>query len=272
MMRFGMIFKPLIVAGILFAFTGCSMLEQPPADLADDISPSITDNPEDERTAIDMAVPSEPSESEVQSNTETNGGAQSETAPGTASVPSALGRLQAVLTGEADFVDAFSQKTVSISNVASVFTTDPATVATVETFSFLDCDGDGLAEVVLRLGPNETFGFLILREQGEEIYGYWVASRALQNLKEDGTFTISSGAGSSGIGTLSFDEQTCETTQFAYSETRYDAEDNPVVYYSVEGQEVSQETFEQEMEQQAQKKDAAAYEFTAANVQSRLNS
>ena len=271
-MRFRKIFKPLIVAGILLVFTACSMLEQTSADLPDDASPPITDNPENVSTAIDMDVPSQPSESEVQSNTGTNGGTQTETALETASVPSTLGRFQAVLTGEADFVDAFSQEIISISNVASVFTTDPSTIATVETFSILDCDGDGLTEVVLRLGPNETFGFLILREQGEEIYGYWVASRAMQDLKEDGTFTISSGAGSSGIGTLSFGEQTCETTEFAYSEARYDAEGNPVVYYSVDGQEVSQETFEQKMEQQAQKKDAAAYEFTAANIQSCLNS
>lgn len=85
----------------------------------DDESLYITDNPENESTAIDMVVPSQSSESEVQSNTGSNGGTQTVTDLGTASVPSTSGRFQAVLIGEADFVDAFSQETVSISNVAS---------------------------------------------------------------------------------------------------------------------------------------------------------
>ena len=129
-----------------------------------------------------------------------------------------------------------------------------------------------MPEVVLQLGPNETWGRLILHAKNEDVYGYWIPSRAMQNLKEDGTFNFSNDAGNSGIGTLSFGDQTYETTELVRSEVLYDADNAPAVLYYINGAVSSQEAFDQEMASQAHKKDAVAFEFTTTAIESYFNS
>lgn len=259
-----MISNLLVTVGLLFVLTACSSPEHKPLELPDDSSGSVTNDqetitPHDVDTSSDSSQ-TEPAASEKESVSENS------------SAPVDLGQFRAILTGEADFLDAFSHETVNISNLSSVFTTDTSTVAVAESFTILDLDEDCMPEVVLQLGPNETWGRLILHAKNEDVYGYWIPSRAMQNLKEDGTFNFSNDAGNSGIGTLSFGDQTYETTELVRSEVLYDADNAPAVLYYINGAVSSQEAFDQEMASQAHKKDAVAFEFTTTTIESYFNS
>ena len=181
-----------------------------------------------------------------------------------------LSRFREVLTGETDFMDAWTKEAVNLADLSQVVTSDPSVAVEVETFTVTDLDEDGMPEVTLQLGPNDTYGFVILHEKEEDVYGYWIPYRAFSGLKEDGTFTFSSGAGDTGIGTLTFGDQTCETEALSRSETAYDTDNNAVALFFVNGQEATQEAFEAELEHQNQKPDAAWYEFTDANVDTNL--
>ena len=168
--------------------------------------------------------------------------------------------------GAADFVDAYTKEAFNVSNLHPVVTSDPSVVAEAETFTVIDFDADGVPEAVLQLGPNESNGFEILHVKNDGIYGYWTPYRAFRDLKEDGTFTFSSGAGNTGIGKLTFEDQTYEMEELAHSEVLYAAGNNPVSSFFVNGQEATREAFDSEMEKQAQKSGALGEDFTVSNV------
>lgn len=169
------------------------------------------------------------------------------------------GAFRPVLQGETSFVDAETGTERSVKDLRSLVTSDPAVTVEAQAFTVVDLDGDGAAEAALELGPNETYGFVVLWEEAGTVYGQWLPSRAFQALKADGTFTTSGGAGDSGIGTLSFADGTCR----AESLTRVEGGS----VYSVDGQPSTRETFEQETQRQARKPDAVWYALTDDNVE-----
>lgn len=164
-----------------------------------------------------------------------------------------------VLQGETNFVDADTSTARSVEDLRSLVTSDPAVTVEAQAFTVLDLGGDGATEVALKLGPNETYGFVVLWEEAGTVYGQWLPSRAFQELKADGTFTMSGGAGDWGIGNLSFADGTCRTE----SSTRVEGSTD----YYVDGQSADQEAFEQETRRQSQKTDAVWYAWTDDNVE-----
>lgn len=66
-------------------------------------------------------------------------------------------------------------------------------VANPSDYTFVDFDGDGSDELVVRISDNR-WEYLILRCDGLDVYGYETGIRALQCLKKDGSFRGSSGA------------------------------------------------------------------------------
>lgn len=268
MKTFHMISNLLVTVGLLFVLAACSSPEHKSLELPENSSGTVT-NDQETITTHDVDISSDSSQTEVQNDPAAS---EKESVSANSSAPVDLGQFRTILTGEADFLDAFSHETVNISNLSSVFTTDTSTVAVAESFTILDLDEDGMPEVVLQLGPNETWGRLILHAKNADVYGYWIPSRAMQNVKEDGTFNFSNDAGNSGIGTLSFGDQTYETTELVRSEVLYDADNAPAVLYYINGAVSSQEAFDQEMASQAHKKDAVAFEFTTTTIESYFNS
>lgn len=169
--------------------------------------------------------------------------------------------LRPVLRGDNAFFDVQTGENRLLNDLWPMVTSDETVTVEAESFAPVDMDGDGASEVVLRLGPNETYGFVVLWEKAGGVYGQWFSHRTLENLKADGTFTVSGGAGDQGIGTLILVGSSCRTDQQTRSET------TDGVQYFVDGEPATREAFEQETRRQAQKDDAPWYDFTAANVE-----
>lgn len=280
MKKFCTIPELLIMVILLLSLAACSKTDNKPIELPDDSTVSIIDDSATD-AALDIDKSTVTSETAAQSEPTVNNAELTEVQTGSVTNDSEvqqepvsenisdsvdLSEFHAILTGEADFLDAYSQNAVNISNLSSVFTTDPSIDAVAETFTVFDLDSDGTPEVILQLGPNETWGFLILHKKSDEIYGYWIPSRTFNSLKEDGTFTFSSGAGDSGIGKLTFGDQTYNIEELARSQTSFTEDGERVVSFFVNGQPSTREAFDQESDQQNRKKAATVYEYNDANI------
>lgn len=129
-------------------------------------------------------------------------------------------------------------------------------------FAVLDMDGDGLPEVAV-FNDWET---LILHHQSDakDCYGYVLAYRAINQLKADGTFSFSSSAAESGHGRLIFQGPGAYTVdEYACSHVRDNAHE---LYFVVNGQEVSEATFQAELARQDRKTGAVWYDLTQDNI------
>lgn len=136
--------------------------------------------------------------------------------------------------------------------------------ATVTEFAVLDLDGDGSREVVLRVTDvaNDMGGYVVLRQEGNEIQGYPSHWRTFWQLKTDGTFTYSSLAGTEeGVASARFSEEGLMLeTHIRCTLEPGDAS------YEVDHQPASEAQYEAALEAQAQKPDTAWYELNEANI------
>lgn len=67
--------------------------------------------------------------------------------------------------------------------------------AEVETYAFVDMDDDGIDELIIYT-TSDYGAYVILHYENQEVYGYMIGVRSLENLKSDGTFIGSNGADS----------------------------------------------------------------------------
>ncbi len=135
-------------------------------------------------------------------------------------------------------------------------------------FTLADLDGDGNREGVLQLGlpggSDETYGFLVLRVwDSDSVSGYVQTYRGLTGLKSDGTFSYSSGALDHGVARLRFQGSYSELEVLAGSESDGSGH---VLRYTVDGQTATAEDFEAALAEQAAKADAVWYDFTEHNL------
>ncbi len=177
--------------------------------------------------------------------------------------------IRSILDGEATFFDTGSQKSLYISELNQMVSSDSKVTADIKSFAVIDLDDDGLPEVVLWLivNGNDFSGYAILHYQNEEIYGYSIYYRGFTNLKKDGTFSFSSGAADGGIGRLTFDDQTRTIDKYAYSESRQDSNGQLIISYVLFGKKASREEVENEWKKHDAKEDAIWYDFTDENVE-----
>ena len=85
--------------------------------------------------------------------------------------------------------------------------------------AFLDLDGDGFPERVLRIAlmnVDSAYGYLVLNESGGQVYGRELVYRAMMNLRFDGSFEYSASAAEHGFARLRFDGAACETVPYTY--------------------------------------------------------
>lgn len=100
-------------------------------------------------------------------------------------------------------------------------------------YTFVDLNADGIEELVIfDIHQNN---YLVLRYNGERVYGYVLGSRSLINLKTDGTFMTSSGAAINSISRISFVGTSYQITDLAF-ENDFDKE------YLLDGEATEQET------------------------------
>ena len=87
--------------------------------------------------------------------------------------------------------------------------------AVPEKYTFVDMDGDDTNELVVYVTPE--FGFyLVFHIDNGNIYGYGFGVRTLINLKTDGTFADSAGAGIVGFYSVYFRGNKCESVEKAF--------------------------------------------------------
>ena len=195
---------------------------------------------------------------------------------GAAGVPagtvSANDIYRAVLAGEKDFIIADTGESLTIGQIKETVTEDEDVAVSIVEFTVLDLDGDGVPEVLLSLQINSGAGaVVIMRCQDMTIYGYTAWYREFSDLKQDGTFSFSSGASNNGFGRIRFENGDFTVDRIAYVESSYDSDNNKGVSYFVNYKSVSEAEFVLALEQQDEKPDARWYAFTEENIEELLD-
>jgi len=134
-------------------------------------------------------------------------------------------------------------------------------------FAVVDMDGTGAPEVVLwmTLSGNPYVGFDILRWEEGKVLSYSQVYRGLMGLKEDGTFSYSSGAFDNGYGRAAL---LSETGILIEDLVRCQSADNAEgAAFFIEGREVSGAEFNAALANQDEKPDVAWYELTRENIE-----
>lgn len=171
--------------------------------------------------------------------------------------------LYPVLTGDAAFVTQDGMRTMDA--LADCFGFEAPVVPA--DFAVLDMDGDTRMEAVVRAAiGSDDLGFLVLDAQTDGVYGYAFTLRAMHALKQDGTFSFSSGAMDNGVGIASFAGAATEVTELARC---VDGADGAPVY-ALCGVTVAEDAYETFLRAQDEKPDADWYPFTQAQLEARF--
>lgn len=181
--------------------------------------------------------------------------------------------FQSVLQGNTPFFSTDANRSLNINELGQTVSSDSSITVKPIKFATVDLDGDDVQEVVLwlQVGENDSYGFEILRQQGGQIYGYTLVYRAFMDLKNDGTFSFSSGAADNGFGSILFTDKSYKINKIAYSESAYDANNELTVSYFVNGQVATEAEFLSAVEKQYGKESILWYDFNDRNIVSVLN-
>ena len=130
-------------------------------------------------------------------------------------------------------------------------------------FTIADVDQDGNDEIVLAMtvGKNEYYGYLVLKNADDTVWGYEVYYRAMLSLKADGTFSFSSGALDNGFGYKIPEGDRFHSVGLAESVSSYDN-----IEYFLNGKKVSESVYRDAIKGQMQKPDAIWYDLTNENL------
>ena len=145
--------------------------------------------------------------------------------------------------------------------------------ARLERFALLDLDGDGAQELVLQSidVAGDMGGYLVLRAQEGEVYGFASDWRSFWSLKTDGSFEYSSPTGREwGACTVRFAEGTMLRDTPLYSGTADDAFETAA--YTVNGQAADEQAYAAAQAAQAAKPDAVWYPFDEEGIRQALGS
>lgn len=180
--------------------------------------------------------------------------------------------LETILLGDEDFIhssrDGEQQEMVNIGDVRRTFTDSEEVIGRVTKFAVLDMDGDRECEIVLWVQTQYLDeGFEVLHWQEGEWYGYHFWFRAMEELKEDGTFISSDGAFDTGIEWLFFPEKGCALDTLYQSESYYPPDGELEMRYYANGKICSEKEFSAAWERQNAKTDVLWYELTPENIE-----
>lgn len=137
-------------------------------------------------------------------------------------------------------------------------------------FAILDMDGDKINEVVLDLsffGREGTDLCEVLHFMNGTVYGYLLTNRGLEELKSDGTFIYSAGAGDWGFATLKFTSDNYEYSKLGYCESNANGE-----LYFIDNNTCTEEAFSTFCNEQEDKAETKWYEFSQETVKAQLTS
>jgi len=193
-----------------------------------------------------------------------------ETDPTSADV---MEKYREVLLGNSSFYEPGTAEDYNIAEIRSCLTDSEIEEVTVSSFTVIDLDDDGIEEVILWPAANgneewatQTFGCVILHSIGDKVYGYPRWYRMFYQVKTDGTFWSSGGAGNSGFGKYKFTEQEVVHERITYCETYTDENGQQQVRFIVNGLEATQEDYDLETDKQDAKPDVQKHRYTEENV------
>jgi len=191
-----------------------------------------------------------------------------ESAPVQSGQENAENEFQSVLRGNTPFFSTDITQSLNINELNRVVSDDSSIITKAIKFAVADLDNDGTPEVVLRLKVNENdaFGFEILRQQDNQIYGYTLPYRSFMDLKQDGTFSFSSGAADNGFGSIAFSDRAYTICEVAYSQSAYDANNELTISYFINGQVASENDYLSATQQQNEKQNVSWLDFTSENI------
>ena len=210
--------------------------------LTDPVSAKAPD-PEDDPPPAASTQPPEPTPLPTPSPTP---------APEPAQAPVLEGWMEEVLSGERTFRRMYGDGgEFTIHELRSFFYGDaepPQITVEAGRFAILDLDGDGQNELVVFPEGDDQYlysyvGYLILRQQGDEIAAYAPGWRSAGDLKADGTFDWSSSSFEWGTGRARFDGDEFAVEEIAWCKDGLDKGIADPRFY-VDGVRVTQEEFE----------------------------
>ena len=181
---------------------------------------------------------------------------------------------QSVLQNKTQFFSIDTQKNLTITQLNQAVSNDNSVKVKVTKFTLADLEKDDIPEVILWLAANnsEDFGFEVLNYKNEMIYGYTLPFRSFMDLKDDGTFSFSSGAADYGFGTIEFTKNGYMINKISYSESNYDSNNNLIISYFVNHENTTKEDFLSTINKQNEKRGVTWYDFTDDNIERLLSS
>ena len=127
-------------------------------------------------------------------------------------------QLQGVLRNETKFIDEDGKEIYlkGYKNVDSINQWN----AVYQKHTWVDFDSDGKSELVVYVmySGTQIGEYLVFHVENNKVYCFEFGERGMQELKEDGTFIQSSGAGHNGWFSLRFKGSTYETLELAYKD------------------------------------------------------
>ncbi|MGN0493438.1 MAG: hypothetical protein ACI4F7_07300 [Acutalibacteraceae bacterium] len=121
--------------------------------------------------------------------------------------------LLSVLNSETDFIDE-NGNSVKLKD----YKLDGTELTAVpEKYAFVDFDGDGANELAVHVTPDYG-AYIVLHLYGGRVYGFEFNEREMIDLKQDGTFVQSSGAGFNGIAEIKFNGDKYVLTETAFAD------------------------------------------------------
>lgn len=187
----------------------------------------------------------------------------------TLSDESPINEYQSVLQNETTFFSIDAKEDLNITQLNQAISDDSSVKVKVTKFAIVDLENDDIPEVILWLAVNnnDDFGFEILSFKDEMVYGYTLSYRSFMDLKDDGTFSFSSGAADYGFGTVKFTQKGYTVDKISYSESSYDSNNNLSISYFVNHESATEEDFLSAINKQSEKTGVTGYYFTNDNIE-----
>lgn len=135
----------------------------------------------------------------------------------------------------------------------------------IHNFSLIDMNKDCVPELVLETSVGAAEFILVLHSNNDEIYCYWFSNRQMSEIKVDGTFFSSGGAGYYRIDELEFTNDGYIINQLGYHEVGWDEEGNVVISYYLNQEKVSEKEFSSFLDDFKETEDVIWCEFSKAN-------
>jgi len=193
--------------------------------------------------------------------------------PSTQSDASPMSTYKSVLQNKTQFFSTDAKKNLNISQLNQAVSDDDSVKVKAIKLAIADLENDEIPEVILWLdvNTNEYYGFEVLRYRDGVVYGYTLPYKSFMDLKDDGTFSFSSGTADSGFGKVKFTENGYSIDKITYSESSDNSGNNQITSYFVNNQSASEEDFLSAINKKSDKTAVTWYDFTDENIEKLLS-